>query len=393
MFSSRVQADRAPNRLAQALEQRPPARPFLDLTETNPTRAGFEYPADLLEPLSSPLGLRYSPEPLGAIKARRAVAADYARRGLLVDPDRIVLTASSSETYSRLFQILCDPGDEVLAPRPSYPLFEHLGRLDAVTIVPYDLEYDQSWRIDPAGAERMLSNRTRALLVVTPNNPTGSYVKAAELDALAAICARRGIAMIADEVFGDYELTPGAARSSARATGVQEALTFSLGGLSKSIGLPQVKLGWAAVAGPARLVDDALSRLELACDTYLSVSTPVQLAAPTLLERGALVRAQIQQRVAVNYNYLVRKGAASPACDVLNAEGGWQAVVRVPSFCPEEDLVLGLLSDADVLVHPGYFFDFPNESYVIVSLLVSEAVFREGVARMFQYLDARGDQM
>jgi aspartate/methionine/tyrosine aminotransferase len=281
----------------------------------------------------------------------------------------------------------------VLAPRPSYPLFEHLGRLDAVTIIPYDLEYHgRAWSIDVASVERALSDRTRALLVVTPNNPTGSFVKSHELDRLAAICAARGVALIADEVFADYELVPGASRSSGRVLPRQDVLAFSLGGLSKSIGLPQVKLGWIGIGGPTIAVEHALARLEVACDTYLSVSTPVQLAAPELLDRGASLRRQIQARVTANYNYLAATGAARPACEVLNAEGGWYAIVRVPSLCPEEELVLNLLADADVLTHPGYFFDFAYESHLIVSLLVSENLFRDGVSHMFRYFESSGGQ-
>jgi len=393
MFSSRVQADLAPNRLTHALERRrAEGRPYIDLTESNPTRAGLDYPADLLVPLCDRRGLTYSPQPFGELEARQAVADDYARRGIAVAPERIILTVSSSDAYSLLFRVLCDPGDQILAPRPSYPLFEHLARLDAVTITPYDLEYHSAWSVDIASVEHALSDRTRALLVVTPNNPTGSYVKSHELDRLAALCAARDVAMIADEVFADYEIVPGASRASGRVLGRRDVLAFSLGGLSKSIGLPQVKLGWIGVGGPTDAVERALARLELACDTYLSVSTPVQLAAPELLQRGTSVRRQIQARVTANYNHLAATGTAIPTCEVLDAEGGWYAIVRVPSLCPEEELVLNLLADADVLTHPGYFFDFAHESHLVVSLIGSETRFREGVSRMFRYLESRGGQ-
>ena len=393
MFSSRVPADLAPNRLTRALERRrAEGLPCIDLTESNPTRAGFDYPADLLVPLGNRRGLTYAPQPFGAREAREAVAGDYARRGLAVGPEHIVLTVSSSDAYSLLFRVLCDPGDEVLAPRPSYPLFEHLGRLDVVTIVPYDLEYHRGWSIDLASVERALSDRTRALLIVTPNNPTGSYVKPHELDRLAEICAARDVVLIADEVFADYEVVPGALRSSGRVLARQDVLTFSLGGLSKSIGLPQVKLGWIGVGGPAPAVERSLARLEFVCDSYLSVSTPVQLALPELLDRGAAVRRQIQARVTANYNCLVARGAALPTCDVLSAEGGWYAIVRVPTLCSEEELALNLLADAGVLIHPGYFFDFAHGSHLVVSLIVSETLFREGVSHMFRYLESSGGQ-
>jgi hypothetical protein len=389
MFSARVQADLAPNRLARAVERACAAgRPIIDLTESNPTRAGFDYPADLLAALGDRGGLAYSPQPLGAPSARRAVAADYARRGLAVSPDHLALTASTSEAYSLLFRVLCDPGDEVLVPRPSYPLFEHLTRLDAVAAVPYDLEYHGAWTVDLDSVERAFSGRTRAVLIVSPNNPTGSFVKKRELDRIAAIGARHDAAIIVDEVFADYELVEGAAREGGQVLVRGDVLVFSLGGLSKSVGLPQVKLGWIAVGGPDEMVADALARLEVACDTSLSVSTPVQRAAAALLERGAAVRQQIQSRVAANYRHLIARAGATPFCHTLRAEGGWYAVVQVPSLGSEEELVLGLLEDEGVLIHPGYFFDFPRESFLVVSLLVSEPLLRDGASRVFRHFDA-----
>jgi alanine-synthesizing transaminase len=388
MFSARVQGDLAPNRLARAVERACAAgRPIIDLTESNPTRAGFDYPSDLLAPLGDRGGLAYSPQPLGAADARRAVAADYARRGLAVSPDHLALTASTSEAYSLLFKVLCDPGDEVLVPRPSYPLFEHLTRLDAVAAVPYDLEYHGAWSIDLDSVERAFSGRTRAVLIVSPNNPTGSFVKQGELDRIAALGARHDAAIVADEVFADYELVDGAAGHAAQVLTRGDVLVFSLGGLSKSVGLPQVKLGWIAVGGPDALVGRALARLELACDICLSVSTPVQMAAAGLLERGAAIRRQIQSRVATNYRHLLARAEATPSCQALRAEGGWYAVVHVPSFRSEEELVLGLLEEEGVLIHPGYFFDFPRESFLVVSLLVSEPLLRDGASRVFRHFD------
>jgi alanine-synthesizing transaminase len=394
MFSRRLPSDLAPNRLALALGQlRRDGRPVVDLTESNPTRAGFEYPADLLAPLGSPRGLAYAPHPLGAADARRAVAADYARRGLHVPADRIVLTASTSEAYSLLFKVLCNPGDEVLTPRPSYPLFEHLTRLDDVVSRPYEIEYHGAWSIDVASIERAFSSTTRAVLIVSPNNPTGSFVKTDELDQVTALCAERGAAVIADEVFADYELVPDAAGTRAGLRTRSDALMFGLGGLSKSIGLPQVKLGWMAVAGPEDSVRGAIARLELACDTYLSVSTPVQVAAADLLASGAVVRKQIQARISGNYRQLIERVAGAPSCRVLEAEGGWSGVLQVPSLGPEEDLVLDLLATSGVLVHPGYFFDFPRESFLVVSLLVPEASFVDGIGcvlRHFGHVDRGG---
>jgi aspartate/methionine/tyrosine aminotransferase len=330
--------------------------------------------------------LRYDPSPSGLDAAREEVVGDYARRGIAARADRIVLTASTSEAYALLFKLLCNPGDEVLAPRPSYPLFEHLTMLDGVVARRYDLEYHGRWIIDVASVERACSPRTRALLIVSPNNPTGSFVERGELDHLAAICRPRDIAIVADEVFADYVLVEGAAASAGHVLARGDILSFSLGGLSKSAGLPQLKLGWIAAGGPGALVADALARLEVVCDSYLSVSTPVQLAAADLIRHGAAVRAQILSRVVANFHQLVAQSHAAPSCDVLHAEGGWYAVIHVPSFSSEEDLVLNLLAQERVLVHPGYFFDFPRESYLVVSLLTPTAPFAEGVSRIFGHL-------
>ena len=386
-FSSRVPADLDVNRLARALQEaRSTGRPLIDLTLSNPTRASFVYPSDLLAPLSDPRGLTYEPQPFGLPQARRAVSADYARRGVSVAADRIVLTASTSEAYSLLFKLLTDTGDEVLVPRPSYPLFDHLTQLDAVTVRPYDLEYHEGWTIDLASVEQAFSERTRALLLVSPNNPTGSFVSRRELKRLSAMCAERAVAIIADEVFADYQIRPGACVDSGRTMDVGEGLVFSLGGLSKSAGLPQVKLGWIALAGAEALVGGALERLELICDTYLSVSTPVQAAAAELIACGAAIRKQIQTRVAANYRLLTEQVEVVPACTLLVADGGWYAVVQVPSVGSEEDLVVSLVDDG-VVVHPGYYFDFPRESYVVVSLLPSEQDFAAGVTTVLRHIE------
>jgi hypothetical protein len=383
MFSRRIPGDVDVNRLSQLLStMRREGRGFIDLTESNPTRAGFTYPQDLLAPLADPRGLAYRPSPLGLAEARRAVADDYARRDMAVSPARVALTASTSEAYSLLFKLLCDAGDEVLIPQPSYPLFEHLTQLDAVEAVPYRLEYHGRWTIDLSSVERALTSRTRALLVVNPNNPTGNFVTTAELDALAALCGPRGIALVSDEVFAEYDLDDGVQGDRGCLIDRDDVLGFTLGGLSKSVGLPQAKLGWIVASGADAVVDAAMARLELACDTYLSVSTPIQIAARAILERGADVRRQIQRRVRANLEGCRALVATRPACSLLHAEGGWYGVIRVPSLGSEEDLTLTLLQDAHVLVHPGYFFDFATESFVIVSLLPAPDVFVEGVSRV-----------
>jgi alanine-synthesizing transaminase len=390
VFSTRIPENLTANRLTAAVSaRRDRGEPFIDLTESNPTRAGFAYPPDLLAPLADARGLHYSPSPLGAIAARRSVADDYARQRIDVAPDRIVLTASTSDGYSLLFKLLANAGDEVLVPRPSYPLFDSLTRLDLVVARYYDLDFQASWSVDVESVERAITSRTRALLLVSPNNPTGSYLSEGDLDRLVQLCASRDVAIIADEVFADYEIEPGAAARAGRVTRRSEVLSFALGGLSKSVGLPQVKLGWMAVGGPQCLATAALERLEHLCDTYLAVSTPVQLAAGELFAGGATVRRQIAARVAANYAALQAAVARVPACRVLASEGGWYGVLQVPTFEPEEDLVVGLLTDG-VLTHPGYFFDFPRESFLVVSLLPAEASFADGIARIVRHFDCNG---
>jgi alanine-synthesizing transaminase len=393
MFSDRVPSDLRPNRLAEALADRKERhQPIIDLTASNPTRAGFSYPNDLLEPLADRRGLEYAPEPLGLLDARRAVVDDFERRGLTTTVDRIALTASTSEAYSILFKLLCAPGDEVLIPRPSYPLFDHLTRLDAVVPVPYELEHQRKWSVDLGSVERALSNRTRAVLLVSPNNPTGQFTGADEIEAIASLCRARDAAVISDEVFADYTLVQAEAASSGHLLTRTDVVGFTLGGLSKTIGLPQAKLAWIAVSGDNESVSRVRARLELACDTYLSVSTPVQLAAAELLRRGDSVRRQIHDRTRMNYRILRDRAGEVPACELLEAEGGWYGVLRVPSIMSEEDLVLRLLAEDGVLVHPGYFFDFPREAFLVVSLLPPAEQFADGVSRILSRFDRMGDR-
>ena len=370
------------NRVTQALDRlRAEGAPVIDLTESNPTRVGLRYPPDALQPLADAAGLVYEPQPFGLLAARRAVAVALLRRGVSADAERLILTASTSEAYSLLFKLLCDPGDHVLVPRPSYPLFEHLTCLDGVTSIPYALEYDGRWRINLDGLSQAVGPRARAVLLVNPNNPTGSFVTREELDAVVAICRDRSLALIGDEVFNRYPLETDAADVPS-VLDQKEALTFSLGGLSKAAGLPQLKLGWTIVDGPEGLVDEALARLELICDTYLSVSTPVQHAVPALLAVGETVAAQIAERIRANYRTLRRLAADHPASRVLRAEGGWYAVIQAPATRSEETLVLELLERDHVLVHPGYFYDFPREAFLVVSLLPDPDLLSQGVRRV-----------
>jgi alanine-synthesizing transaminase len=385
MSSNRLPPSSVPNALSRRLAAlHAEGTPFVDLTESNPTRAGFEYPADLLRGLSDVAALRYEPQPFGLPMAREAVAADHARRGAILSPAQVVLTASTSEAYSWLFKLLCSPGDEVLVPRPSYPLFEHLTRLEAVDATGYDLEYHGRWEIDIASVARAASSRTRAVLVVSPNNPTGSYLKAGELERLARLCEERDFALVVDEVFADYALDapPDCVTDVAVKT---NALAFSLGGLSKSAGLPQLKLGWIVVGGASARRVAALEALELIADSYLSVATPVQVAAADLLARGAGIRDGICRRVRTNLTALTDLAKSFAGTSVLACEGGWYAVIRVPATASEEDLVLRLLDRERILVHPGYFFDFPREAYLVISLLPPTAIFSDAAARMLQF--------
>ena len=374
------------NALAAAIAaRRAGGLPFTDLTQSNPTRVGLPYPASLLAPLSSTESLAYAPDARGLASARTAVAQDASRRGANVDPDRVVLTASTSEAYSWLFKLLCDPGDRVLVPRPSYPLFEHLTALEAVQTTPYDLEYHGRWSID-FGAIADAPAATRALLIVSPNNPTGSYLTRDDFVRCLAICAEREWALIVDEVFADYTLeTFEPLTDIAVQPAAGDVLTFTLGGASKTLGLPQLKLGWIVAGGPSRLRDEALMRLELIADTYLSVSTPVQLAAARLLQEGAPVRDAILRRIRHNYAAAGALVAHYPSCTLLRAESGWTAVLRVPAIRSEDELVLSLLEQEGVLVHPGYFFDFRQEAYVVVSLLVQEDEFRDGFTKIVRF--------
>ncbi len=382
MFSSRLAFDLTPNRLTETLHRlRASGVVIDDLTESNPTRVGIEYPADLTEALTHAGNLVYEPQPFGLPDARQAVSGDFRRRGMSVPRERVVLTASTSEAYSLLFKLLCNPGDDVLVPVPSYPLFEFLAALDSVAVHPYRLEEHGVWSCDTEGLARAVTPATRAIVVVNPNNPTGSYLKRSELDVIVTLCRKHQLALVGDEVFAEYVLDADLPRTCS-VLAQREVLTFALGGLSKSAGLPQLKLGWIAVNGPDDLVKSALERLELICDTYLSVSTPVQHAALRLLADGALVRTRIRDRVVRNYGRLKELSAAFRSVRLLPAEGGWYAILQVPAMQSEESLVLQLLERDRVLVHPGYFFDFPREAFLVLSLLPRPDEFDAAVGRL-----------
>ena len=375
-FSSRFEWDRPSNRLGRRLrELKAAGTPILNLTESNPTVCHLDYEAgQILGPLAGPQSLRYFPDPAGLPVAREAVASLYARRGRQVHPDQIVLTSSTSEAYSYLFKLLADPGDEVLAPRPSYPLFAALADLDGLVLRHYDLRYTEGWWLDFESLELAYTERSRALLVVDPNNPAGCYVKPHEWDRLYAFGRQRSLPLIVDEVFHDYALLDDVKSDVI----YDNHSVFFLNGLSKLAGLPQMKLAWIVINGPGQRIRD---RLELIADTYLSVSTPAQLALHAWLENSASFQARLIERLRRNRNH-IDGAVAGTHCRVLVTEGGWSAVLRLPTIRTDEEWALLFLERDHLLVQPGYFFDFDQEAFVVVSLLVEPPVFDEGVRRL-----------
>jgi alanine-synthesizing transaminase len=389
MFSKRTDWKLTPNRFTEVQRALHAAgREVLDLTVSNPTRAGLRYDNEaILNALSNPQAMDYDPQPKGLITAREAVA-DYYREQhgeSEINPEALTLTTSTSEGYSYVFRLLCNSNDEVLVPKPSYPLFEFLADLQDVTLTPYPLLYDHGWQIDFPSLFRAVGERTRAVVVVHPNNPTGSYISADERTQLNSFCREHGLALIVDEVFLDYS-HDGALRPSFALN--QDVLTFTLSGVSKISGLPQMKLAWVVASGPAAMVTAALDRLEVIADTYLSMNAPIQLAAATLLGQRRTIQPRILDRVLMNLAELDRQLAQQKPAQRLRIEGGWYAVLRVPVTQSDEDLSIDLLRQASVLVHPGHFYDFPGDGYLIISLLTESREFREGARRVFDLLNA-----
>jgi aspartate/methionine/tyrosine aminotransferase len=435
MFSERTNWRLMQNRFTQAVEEvRARGTRVLDLTASNPTRVGLEYDSRaILEGLRSERALDYDPQAKGLLSAREAVARYYGERcargerdvasnvstncgggpgaPLEVDPERIVLTTSTSEGYSYVFRLLCNAGDELLVPKPSYPLFEFLADLQDVRLVPYPLIYDHGWQMDFHSMEKAVTARTRGVVVVHPNNPTGSYVHAAELEALNEFCRAHGLAVIVDEVFLDYALRGEISAAEAvelRSTGQpmsavptffaaapsfagnQEVLTFTLSGLSKISALPQMKVAWVVTSGPAEHVQVAMARLEVIADTYLSMNAPVQWAAPAMLAQRESIQGQLLERVRQNLAELDRRLAAQKACQRLSVEGGWYAVLRVPVTRSDEELAIELVMEKAVLVHPGHFYDFESDGYLVLSLIAPEVDFGEGIQRLLELLSHSG---
>jgi len=421
MFSERTNWRLAKNRFTQAVEEvRARGSQILDLTASNPTRVGLSYDsAAILGALGSERALDYDPQAKGLLSARKAVAGYYGQsHGVPLDAEQIVLTASTSEGYSYVFRLLSNAGDELLVPKPSYPLFEFLADLQDVRLVPYPLIYDHGWQMDFPSLEKAVTGRTRGVVVVHPNNPTGSYVKASELGPLNDFCRERGLALIVDEVFVDYGLdgsisgSPenpvelrstrhlGAPRDQRANTGTvptwalprgsfaanQSVLTFTLSGLSKISALPQMKVAWIVTSGPADQIELAMARLEVIADTYLSMSAPVGWAVPVLLAQRKNIQVQLMNRVGRNLAELDRHLAGQKTCQRLEVEGGWYAVVRVPVTRSDEELAIELVREKCVVVHPGHFYDFESDGYLVLSLIGAEAEFHEGIGRVFDHL-------
>jgi alanine-synthesizing transaminase len=381
-FSQRLSWPSAPNAFSCRLQQKRVAgAKLLDLTVSNPTEAFEDYPHDrIARAFGAASDFTYHPDPAGQEQARRAIAAYYAARNIVISPGRLLLTASTSEAYALLFKLLCDPGDEVLAPLPSYPLFEYLAAFESVRIVPYCLRYDGSWFVDMASLRPAVSPRARALIIVNPNNPTGSFLKQREAAELFRFANDRGLPVISDEVFMDYSF--GAAPGRLRTLiGADSILTFSLNGLSKAAGMPQMKLAWIALSGPEPACESARQRLELLSDTYLSVATPVQCALPELLRVGSDMQQRIAQRLVRNLGALHAMLEQTPA-HCLHVEGGWSAIVQLPRTSTEEIWITRLLEEQSVIVQPGYFFDMDSEPYLVLSLLTPPETFDEGVRRL-----------
>jgi alanine-synthesizing transaminase len=433
MFSDRTNWKLARNRPTEALEEvRAAGRKILDLTVSNPTRVGLRYDKEaILSALASFRAMDYDPQPKGLLFAREAIA-DYYRvqHGVTrFDAERLILTTSTSEGYSFVFRLLCNAGDELLVPKPSYPLFEFLADLQDVRLVPYPLIYDHGWQMDFPSLEQALTPRTRGVVVVHPNNPTGSYVSRQEREQLNRFCRERGLAVVVDEVFLDYgsdsdhvgadalvrpversstatrlqqwepqglkpTIEAGLDRSAKSAAppkgdsfvGTREVLTFALSGLSKISALPQMKVAWIAVSGPEHQAEQAMARLEVIADTYLSMNAPIQWAVPALLGQRHAIQKQLMERVRANLVELDRRLAAQKVCSRLEVEGGWYAVLRVPVTQSDEELAIALLREKSVLVHPGHFYDFASDGYLVVSLIGNEEEFSEGVSKVFEHL-------
>ncbi|HST78320.1 MAG TPA: pyridoxal phosphate-dependent aminotransferase [Verrucomicrobiae bacterium] len=383
MFATRTQWNLNSNRLAKTLEEvRARGGELLDLTASNPTECGFQYDgASILKALITPAVLKYHPDPRGLQSARLAVQNYYEQRGQRVRPEDLILTTSTSEAYSFAFRLLCNPGEEVLVPTPSYPLFDFLAEIQDVKLVRYPLVYDHGWQIDFHSLEAAITPRTRGVIVVHPNNPTGHFTKAGEISKLNQVCTAHDLAIIADEVFLDFSLNGEHAGSF---TENQSVLTLTMSGLSKISGLPQMKFSWLAINGPVNKKTEALGRLEVIADTFLSMNAAIQAAAPTLVAQRHGFQQQLMARVRGNLAELDKQLSEQKSCTRLEIEGGWYSVIRVPVMRSDEELALELL-DEGVYLHPGHFYDFQGEGYLVVSLITREREFAEGIEKLLAH--------
>ncbi|MBI5475987.1 MAG: pyridoxal phosphate-dependent aminotransferase [Ignavibacteriales bacterium] len=398
-FSERTNWHRQQNKLTELLGSlRNSGRDILDLTVSNPTECGFVYPEkEILSSFENHLSMAYDPNPRGLLSARQSVSEYYKQKNITVDPSNIFLTASTSEAYSILFKLLCNAGDSVLVPKPSYPLFEYLAQINDVGLQHYDLLYDGEWRVDiesfaPKAHQSPAENNSKigkikAIVIVNPHNPTGMFLKNDEYSAIKEFARQHNLAIIVDEVFVDYAFEDDENRISSTASEA-DVLTFTLNGISKMIGLPQMKLGWLVVSGQLSFVNEAIERLQIICDTFLSVNTPVQVALPKLLTVGKNIQSQILKRVKSNYNTLLttHNSLLNTPCSPLLANGGWYGIIRVPRIKSNEEWALQLLEKKCVYVYPGYFFDFVDEGYLVVSLLVENSIFQKAVSGIVEYV-------
>jgi alanine-synthesizing transaminase len=390
MFSQRTNWRLATNKYTQAIEEmRAAGEPFVDLTISNPTQCGFHYDSDaILSAFQNPKSLSYEPEAKGLLVAREKVACYYSEdHHVALDPETLLLTTSTSEAYSYVFRLLCNPQDEILVPKPSYPLFEFLGDLQDVSLVPYSLGYAHGWFVDFHSLVHALTPRTRAILLVHPNNPTGSYLHAEEEQRLNELCRERNLALIVDEVFLDYSLSEQPRNSFVTN---QETLTFTLSGLSKITALPQMKVAWVATSGPQDVRQAALARLEIIADTYLSLNSATQWAVPTLLEQRRSLQPQVLDRVRQNWTFLKSTLSKETSCELLDSEGGWYAVLRVRGNRSDEDSAIEILRTARTLIHPGHFYDFPSDGFLVVSLITTSPEFQRGITYLLKFLREAG---
>ncbi len=386
MFSHRTSWQRHPNRLAQLYEERRySGLPILDLTVSNPTELELDYPLDrILHALQNRGLLHYQPDPKGLLTARLAVCQYYAEKAVFLDPANIILTSSTSESYGLLLKLLCNQGETILVPSPSYPLFEYLAQINDIGMQNYSLLYDGRWHIDIESIRTSMSPSTRVIILLNPHNPTGSFLQVGEFDRIAQIAQEHNCSLIVDEVFIDYKLDPNAYSQTTAST--SEVLTFTLNGISKYIGLPQMKLGWITVSGPAETSNEAIARLEILNDTFLSVNTPVQIALPELLQNGKDTFSSVLRRIKGNHTFLQNSFLGGIPCDLFHSYGGWNAIIQMPRTKSDEMWALELLDKKGVYVYPGYFFDMLQSSVIVVSLLQRGDIFRQAIEEIFSYV-------